>query len=129
MPPSSPTPVPQPSNDLSIAIRKVTHSTCNPHSVYNFLSYHLLLLPYFVFIFTLSFVSVSTSTNEVLSHPGWKLAMVEEIDALFSNGTWELATLPPSKSHVGCHWVYTVKVGPDGQVDKLKAHLVVKGYI
>ena len=54
--------------------------------------------------------------------------MVEEIDALSSNGTWELVTLPPSKSSVGCRWVYTVKVGPDGQVDRLKARLVAKGY-
>ncbi|RVW28261.1 Retrovirus-related Pol polyprotein from transposon RE1 [Vitis vinifera] len=34
----------------------------------------------------------------------------------------------PGKSTVGCRWVYTVKVGPDGQVDRLKARLVVKGY-
>ena len=48
--------------------------------------------------------------------------------ALYSNGTWELVALPPDKSPVGCRWVYTVKVGPDGQIDRLKAHLVAKGY-
>ena len=36
--------------------------------------------------------------------------------------------LPSSKSTVGCRWVYTVKVGPDGQVDRLKTCLVGKGY-
>ena len=54
--------------------------------------------------------------------------MAKEIDALYSNGTWELIALPPSKSLAGCHWVYTVKVGPDNQVDRLKARLVAKGY-
>ena len=54
--------------------------------------------------------------------------MVEEMDALSSNGTWELVTLPSDKSPVGCCWVFTVKVGPDGLVDRLKARLVVKGY-
>ena len=53
--------------------------------------------------------------------------MVEEIDALYSNGTWELVALPPGKSPVGCYWVYTVNVGPNGQVDRLKARLVAKG--
>ena len=114
MPPSSLALVPQPSDDLPIIIRKSTHSTCNPHPVYNFLSYHRLSLPYFVFVSTLSSVFIPTSTSEALSHPGWKLTMVEEIDALSSNGTWELVTLPSGKSPVGCHWVYTVKVGPDG---------------
>ncbi|RVW81643.1 Retrovirus-related Pol polyprotein from transposon RE2 [Vitis vinifera] len=32
------------------------------------------------------------------------------------------------KSTVGYRWVYAVKVGPDGQVDRLKALLVAKGY-
>ena len=70
MPPSSPTPVPQPLDDLPIAIRKGTRSTCNPHLVYNFLSYHRLSLPYFAFVSTLYFVFIPTSTSEALSHPG-----------------------------------------------------------
>ena len=54
--------------------------------------------------------------------------MAKEIDALYSNGTWELVALPPGKSPVACRWVYTVKVGPDGKVNRLKARLVAKGY-
>ena len=48
--------------------------------------------------------------------------------ALYSNGTWELVALTLGKSLAGCRWVYTVKVGLDGQVDRLKACLVAKGY-
>ncbi|RVX09482.1 Retrovirus-related Pol polyprotein from transposon TNT 1-94 [Vitis vinifera] len=59
---------------------------------------------------------------------GWRQAMVDEMAALHSNGTWDLIVLPFGKSTIGCRWVYTVKVGPDGQVDRLKARLVAKGY-
>ena len=50
--------------------------------------------------------------------------MVDEMAALHSNDTW----VPSGKSTVGCRWVYTVKVGLDGQVDCLKARLAAKGY-
>ena len=105
---------PQPSDDLPIAIRKGTHSISNPHPVYNFLSFHRLSLLYFVFVSTSSSVSTPKSISEALSHPGWKQAMAEEMDALYSNDMWELIALPPGKSPVGCRWVYTVKVGLDG---------------
>ena len=114
MPQSSPAPVPQPSDDLPIAIRKGTCSTSNPYPVYNFLTFHRLSLLYFAFVSTLSSVSTPKSTSEALSHLGWKQVMAEEIDALYSNDTWELVPLPPGKSPVGCRWVYTVKVGPNG---------------
>lgn len=39
-----------------------------------------------------------------------------------------LTTMPPSKTIVGCRWIYIVKVEDDGQVDRLKAHLVAKDY-
>ena len=54
--------------------------------------------------------------------------MVDEISALHKSGTWELVSLPTGKSTVGCRWIYAVKIGPDGQVDRLKVHLVAKGY-
>ena len=114
MPQSSPVPVSQSTDDQPIAIQKGTRSTSNPHPVYNFLSFHHLSLPYFAFVSTLSYVSTPKSTSEALSHPCWKQAMAEEMDAFYSNDTWELVALPPGKSPIGCRWVYTVKVGPDG---------------
>ena len=115
MPQSSPTLVLPLSDDLPIAIWKGTCSTFNPLSVYNFLSFHRLFLPYFAFVSTLSSVSTPKSTSD-------------EIDAFYSNDTWELVSLPPGKSPVGCRWVYIMKVGPDGKIDRLKARLVAKGY-
>ena len=53
--------------------------------------------------------------------------MVEENYVLYSNGTWELVALPPIKSPIGCRWVYTVKMRPNGQ-DRLKIRFVAKRY-
>ena len=54
--------------------------------------------------------------------------MADEMATLHSTGTWDLVVFPFGKFLVGCRWVYTVKVGPNGQVDRLKARLVAKGY-
>lgn len=54
--------------------------------------------------------------------------MVDDMTALHSNGTWELVSLPLGKIKVGCHWIFTPKVGPDGKLDRLKARMVAKGY-
>ena len=128
IPSASPAPALPSPNDLPIAVRKGTRSTRNPHPIYNFLSYHRLSSPYSAFVSAISSVSLPKSTHEALSHPGWRQAMVDEMTALHSNGTWDLVVLPSGKSTVGCRWVYAVKVGPDGQVDRLKARLVAKGY-
>ena len=120
MPSSSLAPVPQPSDDLPIAIRKGTRSTSNPHPVDNFLSFHRLSLPNFAFVSTLSSVSTPNSTSEALSHPGWRQVMTEQIDALYFSGTWELVALSLDKSPIGYRWVYTVKVGPYGRLIDLR---------
>ena len=63
-----------------------------------------------------------------MSISGWKSAIEPEMSALSENATWSLVSLPPGKTTVGCHWVYTVKYLPDGSIECLKACLVAKGY-
>ncbi|RVX14206.1 Retrovirus-related Pol polyprotein from transposon RE1 [Vitis vinifera] len=128
VPPISPTPTLSSTDHLPITLWKGNRSTRNPHPIYNFLSYHRLSSSYSAFVSTLSSVSLPKSTSAALSRPGWRQTMVDEMAALHSNGTWDLVSLPPSKSTVGCRWVYIVKVSLDGQVDRLKARLVAKGY-
>ena len=92
------------------------------------MSYHQLSSLYSAFVSAISYVSLPNNTNEALSHPGRRQAMVDEMAALYSTDTWDLVVLPSGKSLVGCCWIYTVKVGLDGQVDHLKTYLVAKGY-
>jgi len=54
--------------------------------------------------------------------------MNEEMEALQKNATWELVPLPKGMKTVGCRWVFTVKLNPDGSIDRYKARLVAKGY-
>ena len=72
--------------DLPIAIRKGTRSTCNPHPIYNFPTYHRLFSPCSAFVFTSSSLSAPQIVHEALSHPGWKQAMIEEMAALHYSG-------------------------------------------
>ena len=80
------------------------------------------------FIASLDSISLLKTVHEALSHPGWRSAMVEEMQALDDNGTWNLVQLPTGKKAIGCCWVFTVKVNPDSLVARLKARLVAKGY-
>ena len=55
--------------------------------------------------------------------------MVEEMNALEKNHTWELTILPERKRIVGCKWVFTLKYNPDGTIRRYKARPVAKGSI
>ena len=54
--------------------------------------------------------------------------MKEELDALSKNHTWDLVTLPPGKSVVGCKWINKIKTHFDGSIEHYKARLVAKGF-
>ena len=84
-------------------------------------------LPLF-FITSLDSISLPNIVHEALSHPGWRSAMLEEMQALDDNGIWDFVHLPTGKKVIGCLWVFAVKFNPYGFVARSKACLVAKGY-
>ena len=113
------------SDDLPIAPRKGKRQCAHPIS--SFSSYDRLSSQSCSFIASLDSISLPNKYFEALAHLGWHSAMINEMDALTDNGTWDLICLPVGKKVIGCRWVFTVKVNPDGSATRLKACLVVKG--
>ena len=58
----------------------------------------------------------------------WHRAMKNEVKALQDNETWNLVKPPTDRDVIPGKWVYKVKLGPSGQVDKYKARYVAKGF-
>ena len=79
------------------------------------------------YIVSLDSISLPNKVSEAFAHPSWRNAMIE-MDALTDNGTKDLVHLPAGKKAIGCRWVFTMKVNPDGSIARLKARLVAKGY-
>ena len=139
---SAPSPLPTSSSidpppsdlDIPIAHRKGTrsciqrgNSDCR-YPISACVSYSSLPISSQSFIASLDSISVPKSVPEALCHDGWRAAMEEEMMALEANHTWDIVSLPSDKQSIGCKWVFTVKVNPDGSVARLKARLVAKGY-
>ena len=54
--------------------------------------------------------------------------METEMTSLRENHVWDLVKLPVGKKTVGSKWVYKVKTGADGSVQRYKARLVAQGF-
>ena len=80
------------------------------------------------FIASLDSISLPNKVSKALTLPSWCSVMIEEMDALTNNGTWDLVRLPIGKKDIGCRWMFTVKVNLDGSIAWLKVGLVGKGY-
>jgi len=59
----------------------------------------------------------------------WRRAMVEELQSIERNQTWELVNLLDKKTKIDVKWVFKVKLNSDGQVSKYNARLVARGFI
>jgi hypothetical protein len=53
--------------------------------------------------------------------------MNDEMEALNKNDTYEITELPPGRKAIGNKWVWKIKFKSNGEVDRYKARLVVKG--
>ena len=47
--------------------------------------------------------------------------MIEEVNALDDNVTWDLVFLPIEKKTIGCKRVFAIKVNLDGLIARLKS--------
>ncbi|RKF54990.1 hypothetical protein GcC1_207031 [Golovinomyces cichoracearum] len=58
----------------------------------------------------------------------WMEAIEEEIKSLTANQTWEEVFKPYNANLISTKWVFTVKLKPDGSLDRFNARLVAKGF-
>ncbi|KAJ9568575.1 LOW QUALITY PROTEIN: hypothetical protein OSB04_004541 [Centaurea solstitialis] len=115
-----------PDLDVPIALRKGKRSCTYP--VDSYVSYAKLSTASRSLVASLDSIPTPKTVGDALAHPGWRNAMIEEMNALEHSNTWTLVELPANKKAIGCKWVFTEKVNPDGSVARLKARLVAKGY-
>ena len=69
--------------------------------------------------------------DDVLQSPKkdkWINAMEQELKSLKENKVWELVELPKDQKIIGSKWVYNLKSGPDGSIERYKARLVAQGF-
>jgi len=68
------------------------------------------------------------SFEEAVQDKKWQTAMDEEITAIDGNNTWELTELPNGNQPIGVKWIFKKKMNAQGEIERYKARLVVKGY-
>ena len=120
-PPGAPYP------DIPIAFRREPRKSTR-YPIQHHVSYAHLSTESRAYTTAIDSYLVPKNVTMALNHPGWRKAMEEEIGALQANHTWDLTPLPHGKCFIGCRWVFTVKLNPDGSLHRLKARLVAKGY-
>ncbi|GJW24172.1 retrovirus-related pol polyprotein from transposon TNT 1-94 [Tanacetum coccineum] len=55
-------------------------------------------------------------------------AMEDDLNSMSKKNVWELTELSKGVKPVGCKWVFKTKLGLNGNIERYKARLVVKGY-
>lgn len=54
--------------------------------------------------------------------------MQSEHNSLLENKTWILCDLPEGRKAISCKWLYKLKTNQNGEIDRFKARLVVRGF-
>ncbi|GJY40821.1 ribonuclease H-like domain-containing protein [Tanacetum coccineum] len=70
---------------------------------------------------------IPRSYLHALRDPNWHKAMVDEYNALISNGTWALVPRPTNVNIVRSMWLFKHKFNADGSLSRYKARLVANG--
>ena len=66
--------------------------------------------------------------EEDVKHQVWKDAMNKEYDSIMKNDVWDVVPRPKGKFFVTSKWLYKIKHGANGSVEKFKARFVARGF-
>ena len=103
-------------------------NTLTRYPISNYVNYAKLSPSFQHVVFSINSVPEPRTYAQACKDPRWLKAMADELEALQTNNTWTITTLPPGKSVIGCRWVYKVKHKSDGSIERFKARLVAKGF-
>ncbi|GAA0186956.1 transmembrane signal receptor [Lithospermum erythrorhizon] len=114
--------------NTSSALSAQSFSSGKQFNIASYVDYNNFSTRHKCFLTAITKGNEPSSYKEASQDPGWRQAMTEEIDALERNSTWTLEDLPRGKKAIGCGWVYKIKYHASGDIERLKARLVVFGY-
>ena len=64
------------------------------------------------FVKSLNFVLIPNTIRATLTHFRWHSGMIEEVNTLDDNVTWDLVSLPTRKKTIRRKWVFAIRVNP-----------------
>lgn len=77
-------------------------------------------------------IPIPKTYQEAISDPTygakWREAVKLELNNLIQFGTWRYVRRPKDQPVVSTKWVFDIKYGADGRVDRFKARLVARGF-
>jgi len=80
---------------------------------------------------TVAFLEEPQNIKETLTCENskeWEWVMEEEYDSFMANNTWTLVPLLVGRKLVSYKWVFKIKQGANGEVERYKARLVARGF-
>ncbi|KAI0995304.1 hypothetical protein K3495_g12878, partial [Podosphaera aphanis] len=72
--------------------------------------------------------SYQKAINDPVHGIAWKNAIIEELNSLMKNNTWEPVVPPSGSNIITSKWVFTIKVLSNGAIERFKARLVARGF-
>jgi hypothetical protein len=69
-----------------------------------------------------------TYFEEAIQWKEWEDAMKKEYQSIIKNDVWEIVSRSKSKDVVSSKWLFKIKHGVDGNIEKYKARFVTHGF-
>jgi Reverse transcriptase (RNA-dependent DNA polymerase) len=125
-PPAIPPPVPP---SVTRPMRTIRAPICDNDPRYDVTSYNRT--PVRASVAESEIGSDPRTFDEAMARPDatkWRLACGTEQIAFEQMGVYEVVPCPRGRKVVSSHWVFRVKRGPDGSIQKYKARVVAQGF-